>query len=89
MRIAGKGRQATSLYRPIQLLYPLEVSQPSCEVPNSVDPRQATTPHDQVGNEEDTHLDNLEESEPLPQRMRRAAALEAGDRMMAQALCED
>lgn len=89
VRVAGKGRQATSLYRPIQLLYPLEVSQPSCGEPNSVDPAQPTTRCERADNEGDTRLGDPEETEPQPQRPRRAAALEARDRMMARALCED
>ena len=31
VKVSGKGRQATSLHRPIQLLYPLEVPHPTPE----------------------------------------------------------
>ena len=31
MKVSGKGRQATSLHKPIQLLYPLEVPHPTPE----------------------------------------------------------
>ena len=62
LQVAGKGRQATQLYRPVELLYPLEVSRPFCGVSDEDNPELPT------------------------HRPRRAAALKARDRMLAQTL---
>ena len=51
VQVAGRGRQATSLHRPIQLLYPLEVSLPGRESEHDggtpSDPEQTSTVSDQ------------------------------------------
>ena len=77
VQVSGKGRQATSLQRPIQLLYPLEVPHPSSEEPTvsteTIDCTADVSPN---------------QNSPL-RRSRRAAALEARDRIMAQALEPD
>ena len=85
--MSGRGRQATSLHRPIQLLYPLEVSQSSLGAHYSVDAsQQPATSTDPMDSEDDTSPDKTESA--APRRSRRAAAQEARDRMMAQALDE-
>ncbi len=88
LQVAGNGRQATQLYRPVQLLYPLEVSQPVRGAPNDDHPEQPAVPLDQTDNEEVAAPHDPDEAELLPRHSRRAAALEARDRIMAQALGE-
>ena len=44
LQVAGKGRQITSLYHPIQLLYPLEFSQPCHGQPDDNNPEHSTVP---------------------------------------------
>ena len=84
LQVAGKGRQARSLHCPIQL-YPLEVS-PVSKPPNEEDdPRLATVPAD---SDEDAHLGESDNALPN-RRSRRAATLEARDKMLALALEED
>ena len=91
LRVAGKGRQATTLYRPVQLLYPLEVSQRIPETSTHGHLEQSDIPLDQNDSDEEpcSDPDRLDLAEPLPRRSRRAAAMEARDRMMAQTLAED
>ena len=79
VKVSGKGRQATSLHRPIQLLYPLEVPHPTPE--ESRDELETAGPED----EPDVPPTNGEPTAGR-RRSRRAAALEAQDRLMAQAL---
>ena len=84
VRVAGSGRQAKSLHRPIQLLYPLEVS-------------RSSQPLDDVTCEQPGHInsppsveDGLEQDhEPSPRRSNRMAAQAARDRIMAQAIDDD
>lgn len=90
LRVAGGGRQATLLRRPIQLLYPLEASSPPSELDcASSNPEQGTssTPQHSDGNQ-GSPPDESEEPQPLRQS-RRAAALEAHDRIVAQVLSEN
>ncbi len=89
LQVAGKGRQATSLYRPVQLLYPLEVFQPLRGAPDDDNPEQPAVPLDQTDSDKDAAPDDRDEAELPPRRSRRAAALEARDRMMAQTLGEN
>ena len=91
LRVAGKGRQATTLYCPVQLLYPLEVSQRIPETSTHGHLEQSDIPLDQNDSDEEpcSDPDRLDLAEPLPRRSRRAATMEARDRMMAQTLAED
>ena len=86
MQVAGKGRQASSLYHPVQLLYPLEVSQPFCRAPDSDNSEPPAVPLGQTYSDEDAGPDNPNETELPPCHLKRAAAMEAKGRMMAQAL---
>ena len=86
--MAGKGRQATSLYRPIQLLYPLEVSlaQHAPEKDdNTPSDRETHETSDQATGAPDTPQDEPSDAQPL-RRSGRAAAQEARDRLLAQVL---
>ena len=81
VRVAHKGRQAHTLYRPIQLLYPLELKSENKDGNNSDE-------HDsQVGDSVDELSTNETESTP-PSRPSRRAALEAKDRILAQTLVD-
>jgi hypothetical protein len=81
VKVAGQGRQASTLNRPIQLLYPLEVS---ARAPESTSPGEPS----QVNADPDYHPHDSKNQTPLCSR--RAAALEARDRLLAQTLsCED
>ena len=75
VKVAGKGRQATSLHRPIQLLYPLEVPHP---------PHDAPSDDDEVETRPDVSP-NL--PDPV-RRSRRSAAQEARDRILANAISD-
>ena len=92
LRVAGKGRQATVLRRPIQLLYPLEVTTP----PSESEQTPATSNQEQdissalrsAEVQQDPPLNVT--TKPPPQRQsRRAAAMEARDRLLAQSLNSD
>ena len=89
VKVSGKGRQATSLHRPIQLLYPLEVPHPT--------PEESGDELETAGQDISSSSGSVPEDEPdVPptngeptagrRRSRRAAALEARDRLIAQAL---
>ena len=89
VKVSGKGRQATSLHRPIQLLYPLEVPHPT--------PEESGDKLETEGQDISSSSGSVPEDEPdvpptngVPmagrRRSRRAAALEARDRLIAQAL---
>ena len=83
LRVAGRGRQAKSLSRPIQLLYPLEVSSPHSKTHDA--------PVDQPDRDIEHSASNEDVSDASPpiRRSRRAAALEARDRLMAQSLADE
>ena len=76
VRVAGQGWQASTLNHPIQLLYPLEVSKRTSEPVNSPEPLQ---------NNDSDPDDNLEGQIPV-RHSRHATALEAQNRLLAQAL---
>ena len=91
-RVAGKGRKATLLQRPIQLLYQLEVP---CQRQKIIECTDGTNIVDKAvsGVMEDTveeikNADEVYES-TTSQHPRRVAAAQARDRLMAQALSED
>ena len=79
VRVTAKGRQATVLQRPIQLLYPLEVPPPCPEL------EQLPNDPEQSPDNSPESPDDSEEPQP-PRRPRRAAALEARDKLLAQTL---
>lgn len=93
-RQASKGRQATSLRRPIQLVYPLEISLPRQEsekdgsTSSAQEQEAAPEPSDSTHDLSQDEDDSTCMSQPL-RRPRRAAAQEARDRLMAQALSEE
>ena len=61
LQVSGRGRQATSLHRPIQLLYPLEVLQPSLGAHYSDDAsKQPATSTDPMDSEDDACPDKTE-----------------------------
>lgn len=86
LQVFGKGRQAKQLHRPIQVLYPLEVSPPSPDTPDDNNHEQPTPSPNQTTGSESTP-DEPDAPSP-PQRTRRAAALEARDRILAWTLDE-
>ena len=78
VKVASQGRQSTTLYRPIQLLYPLEVTENQNIVQNN--PEQLLNPRMEVNN-------TLPDEQELPtRRSKRRAALEARDKIVAQTL---
>ena len=78
VKVASQGRQSTTLYRPIQLLYPLEVTENQNIVQNN--PEQSLNPRMEVNN-------TLPDEQELPtRRSKRRAALEARDKIVAQTL---
>ena len=86
LRVAGEGRRSTILQRPIQLLYPLEVPC-SCQETSSED-QDITSTQAKQSPEQTQDSDEVCESS-VSQRPKRAAAAQARDRLMAQALSED
>jgi hypothetical protein len=99
LRVAGPGRRAQLLRRPVQRLYPLEMPSQledapgnSNEAANNLDELDETTEQDQPA--EINSLTSLSgetsASDPTPpERPRRAAASEARDRLLAQALHDE
>ncbi len=85
LQVVGEGRRATSLYRPVEMLYPLEVSQPT-RGDSDNNPEQPGAPLNQPGGGEDTRPDDPDASKPPSRRLRRATTLQARDRILAQAL---
>ena len=89
--MAGKGRQPTLLQCPIQRLHPLENSSDhglDCSGSASADLEPASTaptPLDEAQDSLGGAMDDAGTAQ-APRRSRRAAALEARDRVMAQAL---
>ena len=81
LRVAGKGRRATLLERPISLLYPLETCVDDCDKENCVTTALPTDTDSGTQDKEST-------SEPA-RRSRRVAACEARDRILAQTLSDD
>ena len=98
LRVASKGRQAKQLQRPLQLLYPLEICAPPCESKPSEteleDSEQSASVTVSPGNGQNPRQENPQEdrSQVEPQcplhQSRCAAAIEARDRLMAQALSQ-
>ena len=97
LRVAGKGRQAKQLQRPLQLLYPLEICAPPCESNPSESELEleqsagvTVTPGDGQNPSQKTPQIDCSPVEPqcLLRCSRRAAAIEARDRLMAQALSQ-
>ena len=97
LRVAGKGRRAKQLQRPLQLLYPLEICAPPCESNPSESELEleqsagvTVTPGDGQNPRQKTPQIDCSPVEPqCPLRCsRRAAAIEARDRLMAQALSQ-
>lgn len=93
LKVAGQGRQAKLLQRPLQLIYPLEIRAPSKESERSEpEPEQSSNTSD------DSHTQGpeapqevrsqVEPQDPPPRRRKRIAAIEARDRLMAQALSQ-
>ena len=86
LRVVGGGRRSTLLQRPIKLLYPLEVPrsrQKTSSEDQDVSSVQAEPPPECTRDSNDV----CESS--ISQRPQRAAAAQARDRLMAQALSED
>ena len=96
IRVAGKGRQTKLLQRPLQLIYPLEVCAPSGKSepsePELETPKQSSNTTDDSQNPRpgspQEERSQVELQEPPPHRPRRTAAIEARDRLMAQALSQ-
>ena len=95
--MAGKGRQAKQLQRPLQLLYPLEICASPCESKPSEPELEleqsagvTVTPGDgQNPSQENPQEDHSQVEPQCPlRRSRRAAAIEARDRLMAQDLSQ-
>ena len=98
LRVAGKRHQAKLLQRPLQLLYPLEICGPPFESelskPEFEDSEQSTSvavsPDSGQNPNQETPQEDCSQVEPqCPlHRSRRAAAVKARDRLMAQALSQ-
>ena len=95
VRVADKGRQAKLLQRPLQLLYPLEIRSPSSESEaEGGDPNQHSRVAVSPGHGEDLRQETPPDDctqvqlQKPPRRSGRAAAFEARDRLMAQALSQ-
>ena len=96
--MAGKGRRAKQLQRPLQLLHPLEICAPPCESkpsePELEDSEQSASVTVSPGDGQNPSQENPQEdrSQVEPQcplrHSRHAAAIEAQDRLMAQALSQ-
>ena len=95
VQVSGKGCQTTLLQRPIQLLYPLQISKPyhesgmdadNAEMVSFSDLQQGVATQDSM---QVVVQDDEQDSEgPLP-CSRRAAAQEAQDKLLAQALTQN
>ena len=92
-----RGRRAKQLQRPLQLLYPLEICVPPCESKPSEPELEleqsagvTVTPGDGQNRGQENPQEDRSQVEPqCPlRRSRRAAAIEARDRLMAQALSQ-
>ena len=81
LRVSSRGRTSTHLQRPVQKLYPIEMA-----VKTTEDQRNPETESEQ--DHDTSHLETHEPdcNPPPPQRPRRAAAMTARDRIMAQTL---
>ena len=82
VQVVGRGRQATTLHRPIQRLYPLEVSHMDLGATSSDSRGQRFVSSNPTTSEDDTPSNES----VLPPRQPRRAALEARDRIIAQTL---
>ena len=87
LRVAGQGRRAKFLRRPVQKLYPLEM--PSHDrgnvLDNDYDDDLETEPATSMVQQEPRKSDSTQPLLP-PRRSSRAAALEARDRLLARSL---
>ena len=83
LRVAARGRESTSLTRPVQKLYPMELNTSASELRDSPTEEQMD---DQIQprSVEDSHASP--DSTSLPTRVRRKAAMQARDRVLAQSL---
>ena len=96
VRVAGQGRRATTLHRPIQLLYPLEVSaqrkgRTGEETGPQTDETQPGAPEDVVNQshvQPDPQPMRDQASDVPVRRSRRAAAQEARDKLLTQFLSD-
>ena len=91
VRVAGQGRQATSLNRPVQLLYPIEVSAgvASPDAPTNAGEAEPELTGNLPDTEVSNHVDEPDKPDVVThQRPRRAAAQNARDRLLAQVLSE-
>ena len=93
IQVAGHGRQATALNRPIQLLYPLEVSA-GLAAPSAPAETGEAEPELSRNSQSNTDVSKQQElvDKPdmtIPPRSKRAAARNARDRLLAQALSEN
>ena len=81
LRVSSRGRTSTHLQRPVQKLYPIEMA-----VKTTEDQRNPETESEQ--DHDTSHLETHEPdyNPPPPQWSRRAAAMTARDRIMAQTL---
>ena len=97
VKVASQGRQSTTLYRPIQLLYPLEVTEnqnnleqslnPRTEVNNTSPDEQELPPREQSLNPHmEVNNTSPDELKLPPCRSKRCAALETRDKIAAQTL---
>ena len=88
--VAGKGRRAKLLQRPIQLLYPLEICVPPGESEQSEPGIEDSEQSSSVDPSQEASHEDCSQVEPQcpPRRSRRAAASEARDRLLAQALSQ-
>ena len=95
VRVASKGRQASTLNRPIQLLYTLEAREesegeeqpPPSDGTDSVKPTADSEGRDNMNPSEQQQ--NMADSCVSMRCSKCVAAHEAQDRLLAQALCED